>query len=150
MGCSGSKIRGGIVSADSCWSVLDQELETISTRSYDPFFISEAEKEIFLREIKPFWEGRSIFEEWVAQIPEDVRNLKDNGAIFIDRKFVRGWGEVTAGYTDVINEGILSICRRIKEKMAVLDTTIPGDYEKEIYYKALLATAEGVIALAER
>ncbi|WP_270470774.1 glycyl radical protein [Cloacibacillus porcorum] len=150
VGCSGSKIRGGIVSADSCWSVLDQELETISTRSYDPFFISEAEKEIFLREIKPFWEGRSIFEEWVAQIPEDVRNLKDNGAIFIDRKFVRGWGEVTAGYTDVINEGILSICRRIKEKMAVLDTTIPGDYEKEIYYKALLATAEGVIALAER
>lgn len=150
VGCSGAKIRGGIVSADSCWSVLDDELETISTRRYDPFFISEQEKEVFRKNIKPFWEGRSVFEEWLAQIPEDVKTLKDNGAIFIDRKFVRGWGEVTAGYTDVINEGILSICRRIKEKMEGLDTTLPGDYEKEIYYKALLASAEGVIALAGR
>lgn len=150
VGCSGAKIRGGIVSADSCWSVLDDELETISTRRYDPFFISEQEKEVFRKNIKPFWEGRSVFEEWLAQIPEDVKTLKDNGAIFIDRKFVRGWGEVTAGYTDVINEGILSICRRIKEKMEGLDTTLPGDYEKEIYYKALLASAEGVIALACR
>lgn len=150
VGCSGSKIRGGIVSADSCWSVLDKELDTISTRRYDPFFISEDEKEVFRKEIKPFWEGRSVFEEWIAQIPEDVKTLKDNGAIFIDRKFVRGWGEVTAGYTDVVNEGILAICRRIREKMAVLDTAVPGDYEKEIYYKALLASAEGILALAKR
>ena len=39
VGCSGSKIRGGIVSADSCWSVLDNELDSISTRRYDPFYI---------------------------------------------------------------------------------------------------------------
>ena len=150
VGCSGSKIRGGIVSADSCWSVLDNELDTISTRRYDPFFISEDEKDLFRREVKPFWKGLSVFEEWVAQAPEEVKTLKDHGAIFVDRKFVRGWGEVTAGYTDVINEGITAICTRIKNKMNELDTSVPGDYEKEIYYKALLASAEGIIILARR
>ena len=150
VGCSGSKIRGGVVSPDSCWTVLDKELDTISTRRYDPFFISEEEKELFRRDIKPFWKGHSIFEEWNAQIPADVKTLKDNGAIFVDRKFVRGWGEVTAGYTDVINEGLAVICKRIKEKMRHLDITVPGDYEKEVYYKALLASAEGIITLARR
>ena len=150
VGCSGSKIRGGIVSADSCWSVLDNELDTISTRRYDPFFISKEEKELFRQEIKPFWEGLSIYEEWLAQIPEEVKTLKDHGAIFVDRKFVRGWGEVTAGYTDVLNEGISAIRSRIENKMTKLDTSVPGDYEKEIYYKALLASADGVVTLANR
>lgn len=150
VGCSGSKIRGGIVSPDSCWSVLDKELETISSRRYDPFYISEEEKELFRKEIKPFWEGRSLYEKWLAQIPEDVKTMKECGAVFIDRKFVRGWGEVTAGYTDVLNEGIIAIRSRIVEKMAQLDTAKPGDYEKEIYYKALLASADGVVALAKR
>lgn len=32
VGCSGSKVRGGILCADTCWGVLDAELDTISTR----------------------------------------------------------------------------------------------------------------------
>lgn len=150
VGCSGSKIRGGIVSADSCWSVLDNELETISTRRYDPFYISEEEKKLFREVIKPFWKGKSIYENWVAQVPEDVKKLKECGAVFTDRKFVRGWGEVTAGYTDVINEGIAAVRERILKKMEKLDIAVPGDYEKIIYYKALLASADGVVALARR
>lgn len=36
VGNSGSKQRGGLLYADTCWSVLDVELDTISTREYDP------------------------------------------------------------------------------------------------------------------
>ena len=32
VGNAGSKQRGGILSVDTCWSVLDEELDTISTR----------------------------------------------------------------------------------------------------------------------
>ena len=34
VGNAGSKIRGGILSADVCWSVLDRELDTINSRQY--------------------------------------------------------------------------------------------------------------------
>ncbi|MGD8975775.1 MAG: pyruvate formate lyase family protein, partial [Desulfobacterales bacterium] len=34
VGCSGSRIRGGILCADVCWSILDKELDTISDRPY--------------------------------------------------------------------------------------------------------------------
>lgn len=39
VGNAGSKQRGGILSVDTCWSVLDEELDTISTRPYDPFYL---------------------------------------------------------------------------------------------------------------
>jgi len=150
VGCSGSKIRGGILCADSCWSVLDRELETISTRKYDPFYLKPEDKEIFEQEIKPYWRGRSNYEEWLAQIPDSTRDLRDHGVVYIDRKAVRGWGETTAGYEWLIKEGLTGIVKTIEEERLRLDITRPGDYEKDNYLKALLIVAEGIATLAER
>lgn len=150
VGCSGSKMRGGILCADTCWSILDDELETISTRKYDPFYLRAEDKDAFLKEVKPFWQGRSSYEAWLAQIPEDTKELRDNGVVYINRKAVRGWGETTAGYQQVIDEGIEGICNTIKERRQKLDITVPGDYEKERYLEAMLISAEGIMALAGR
>ena len=150
VGCSGSKMRGGILCADTCWSILDEELDTISTRKYDPFYLRPEDRELFLNEIKPYWEGRSTYEAWLKQIPDDCRELRDAGQVYINRKAVRGWGETTAGYRQIIEEGIESICETIRERMARLDPTVPGDIEKENYLKAMLISAEGICDLADR
>ncbi len=150
VGCSGSKIRGGILCADSCWSVLDRELETISTRKYDPFYLKPEDKAIFEKEIKPYWQGRSNYEEWLAQIPDSTRALRNHGVVYIDRKAVRGWGETTAGYEWLIRDGLTGIVKTIEEERSKLDITRPGDYERDYYLQALLIVAEGIAALAER
>ncbi len=150
VGCPGSKIRGGILCADSCWSVLDRELETISSRKYDPFYLKPEDKLMFEKEIKPYWAGRSNYEEWLAQIPDSTRTLRDHGVVYIDRKAVRGWGETTAGYEWLIREGLSGIVKTIETERKKLDITRPGEYEKDYYLKALLVVAEGIAALAER
>lgn len=150
VGCSGSKMRGGILCADTCWSILDEELDTIGTRKYDPFYLREEDKEVFLKEIKPYWEGRSTYEAWLKQIPEDCRELRDAGQVYINRKAVRGWGETTAGYRQVIEEGIEGICENIRKRRALLDPVVPGDIEKDNYLQAMLISAEGICTLAER
>lgn len=150
VGCSGSKMRGGILCADTCWSILDEELDTISTRKYDPFYLRAEDREMFLRVIKPYWEGRSTYEAWLKQIPEDCRKLRDAGQVYINRKAVRGWGETTAGYRQIIEEGIESICGTIRRKMETLDETVPGDIEKMNYLRAMLISAESICSLAER
>ncbi|MDR1966767.1 MAG: formate C-acetyltransferase/glycerol dehydratase family glycyl radical enzyme [Synergistaceae bacterium] len=150
VGNSGSKIRGGILSADVCWSVLDRELDTINTRPYDKFHLRPEDRRTFEELIRPYWKGRSNYEEWLARIPEDVAALRDNGALYIDKKAVRGWGEVTAGYEWFINNGVEGLVRRIERRKALLDATVPGDYEKEVYLDALLFVAEGLVTLAER
>lgn len=150
VGCSGSKMRGGILCVDTCWSILDDELETISTRKYDPFYLTPEDKEMFLDQIKPYWKGRSTYEAWLKQIPDDCRDLRDTGQVYINRKAVRGWGETTAGYRQIVEEGIESICETIRARKAELDPTVPGDIEKEDYLNALLISAEGICDLAER
>jgi len=150
VGSSGSKMRAGILCADTCWSVLNQELETINERRYDPFYLKVEDRKIFEEEIRPYWKGHSTYEEWLVQIPDDTRELRDNGVIYIDRKAVRGWGETTAGYEWLIREGVSQIVNVVEQRKAKLDITVPGDYEKDYYLKALLIVAEGMMRLAER
>ncbi|MBV4430319.1 formate C-acetyltransferase/glycerol dehydratase family glycyl radical enzyme [Clostridium tyrobutyricum] len=150
VGCSGSKMRSGILCVDTCWSILDEELDTISERKYDPFYLREEDKQVFLDEIKPYWKGRSTYEAWLKQIPDECRDLRDTGQVYINRKAVRGWGETTAGYKQIITEGIESICETIRSKRAQLDLTDPGAIDKDNYLQALLISAEGICELAER
>ena len=82
--------------------------------------------------------------------PADVAALRDNGALYIDKKAVRGWGEVTAGYEWFISNGVEGLRKKILARKSELDATVPGDYEKEIYLDALLIVCEGIETLAER
>ncbi len=150
VGSSGSKMRAGILCADTCWSVLNDELETINERRYDPFYLNPQDRKIFEDEVRPYWKGKSTYEEWLVQIPDDTRELRDHGVVYIDRKAVRGWGETTAGYEWLIREGVAGIVKAVEKRKAELDITVPGDYEKDYYLKSLLIVAEGMITLAER
>ncbi len=150
VGNAGSKIRGGILSPETCWSVLNKELDTINTRAYDKFHLLPEDRRTFEEVIRPYWKGRSSYEAWLAQIPEDVAALRDNGALYIDKKAVRGWGEVTAGYEWFINHGAEGLIEKIQTRKNTLDTSRPGEYAKEVYLDSLLIVAEGLKILGER
>ncbi len=150
VGCSGSRIRGGILCVDVCWSILDKELDTISDRPFDPFYLDDENRRIFTDIVKPFWRGRSNFEKWLARMPDDIAALRENTVIYIDRKAVRGPGELTAGFDLLLQEGINGLIQRIERKKAALDPAGPGNYPKIVYLDALRIVAEGIITLADR
>jgi formate C-acetyltransferase len=150
VGCSGKIARGGVLCADVCWSVLDKELDTISTRPYDPFYISEADKNRFRQVIKPYWLGRSNFEKWEAQAPKDIVDLKENAVIYIDRKAVRGPGELTPDYKELLTEGMNGIIACIEKKKAEYDLAKPNHYPRIAYLDAMKTAAEGMIILGQR
>ncbi|MDJ0817568.1 MAG: pyruvate formate lyase family protein, partial [Desulfobacterales bacterium] len=150
VGCSGSKIRGGILCVDVCWSILDKELDTISNRPFDPFFLDDDGRKIFTDIVKPYWKGRSNFEKWLAQMPEDIAALREHTVIYIDRKAVRGPGELTAGFDLLLSEGINGLIKRIEKKESELDPAGQGNYSKIAYLRALRIAAEGIITLAGR
>ena len=150
VGNAGSKQRGGLVCPDDCWTFLDREIDTINERKYDPFHLRDEDKKDFLEIVKPYWMGRSIYEKWCRQIPEETRILRDCGVLYIDRKAVRGWGELTADYALIINEGVEGLEARIAKVRDTLDITIPGDYEKQVYLRALSYCADGLRQLGRR
>ncbi|MDJ0784112.1 MAG: pyruvate formate lyase family protein [Desulfosarcinaceae bacterium] len=150
VGCSGKVTRGGVLCADVCWSVLDKELDTISTRPYDPFYISEEDKQLFREVIKPYWLGRSNFEKWEAQAPPDIVDLKENAVIYIDRKAVRGPGELTPNYAELLSEGIEGIIAHIEKRKSEYSLAKPNHYPRIAYLDAMRTAAEGMLILGER
>lgn len=150
VGCAGSKPRGGVLCADSCWSVLDNELDTISTRPFDPFYLSEEDRRSFLENVKPYWKNKSVYEMWCDLIPEELATLRDNGYVYIDRKAVRGYGETTPGWERLLALGISGIRKEVKTRLAHLDSAVPGDLEKIYFLQSELMACEGLVTLANR
>jgi formate C-acetyltransferase len=150
VGCSGKKIRGGLLSADVCWSILDGELDTIGGRPYDPFQVSEQDRKWFLEIIKPFWQGRSNYEKFLKRTPPAAARLKETGILYIDRKAVRGPGELTAGYDWVLQVGLSGIRNTILERKSRLDPTDFEDHRRIQYLDALEIVADAIMELADR
>ena len=115
------KPRAGILNPDSACSVIEKELDTISTRKYDPFYLSDENKKLFMEEVAPYWRGKCVLDRWNAMMPEDVRTMRDGGMLYVDKKFVRGYGENTPGWRTLLAKGIKGIKEEAQEKLAALD-----------------------------
>lgn len=150
VGGVGFKPRCGILNPDSACSVIEKELDTISTRAYDPFYLSEESKKIFTEKIAPYWKGKCMLDRWNALMPEDVRKLRDGGMIYVDKKFVRGYGENTPGWRTLLSKGIGGIKKEAEEKLAALDDSDGKSIEQIFFYKAEIISADGIITLANR
>ncbi len=144
------KPRAGVLCADSSASIIDDELDTISTREFDPFYLSEEGKKVFKEQVSEYWQNKCLFDRWKKLLPKDVQTLKKNGAIYIDRKAVRGYGENTPGWNRILQLGLGAIKKEAEERLAALDDAVPGDLEKMYFYKAEIKAADGIILLANR
>lgn len=150
VGGAAFKPRAGILNPDSACSIIDKELDTISTRKYDPFYLSEEGKKIFKEEISDYWKDKCLLDRWNKMAPEDMRTMRDNGMIFIDRKAVRGYGETTPDWPMIIGKGIGAIKKEAEEALADLDDAVYGDLEKSFFYRAEIMACDAVITLANR
>ena len=151
VGTPGSSIRAGMLSPDVAWHYLDEELDTISARAQDPFLITEEQKKLFKEFIKPYWQGKSVYDAWLARIPEDIRQLSVDSSI-LDLGVVTesGPGQVTAGFDWLLSSGVEGIRSRIEEKLASLDDAVAEHHDKITYLNALLIVCDGITVLAER
>lgn len=150
VGGVGFKPRCGVLCADSSCSILDRELDTISTRKFDPFYLNEEGKRIFKAEVSEYWKNKCTLDRWRALAPEDMETLRDNGMIYIDRKAVRGYGETTPGWTRLFSLGISGIRKEVEEALSKLNDAHVGDLEKIFFLKSELIVCEGIITLANR
>lgn len=150
VGGAGFKPRCGILCADSSCSILDRELDTISTRKFDPFYLSEEGKKIFREDVSEYWRGKCVLGRWRAMAPDDMETLRDNGMIYIDRKAVRGYGETTPGWERLLKVGIGGIRKDVEAALARMDDSHVGDLEKMIFLKAELIACDGIILMANR
>lgn len=128
---------------------LEDELDTVETRSADPFYIAEETKQE-LREIHKYWKGKTTSELATSYMaPEAIKAIEHN--IFTPGNyFYNGVGHVTVKYEEVLAigfEGIIAKAQAELDKCQVGD----GDYAKRSrFLKAVILSCEAVIEYAQR
>ena len=151
VGGVGFKPRCGILNPDSACSVIEKELDTISTRPYDPFYLSEESKKVFMDKIAPYWRGKCVLDRWNAMMPESVRKMKEAGMLYVDKKFVRGYGENTPGWRRLLALGLKGIKAEAQAKLEeVKDYAGEDALEQRIFYESEIIVADAIVILANR
>ena len=128
---------------------LDDELDTVETRSADPFYIAEETKQE-LREIHKYWKGKTTSELATSYMaPEAIRAIEHN--VFTPGNyFYNGVGHVTVKYEEVLAigyEGIIAKAQAELDKCNVGD----GDYARRSrFLQAVIMSCEAVMGYAYR
>lgn len=145
VGDTARKPRSGAVDPVFHCGWLKEEVDTIATRKQDPYQISETDKNILKEEIFPYWEGKTVSEHWIKQIPSYVRELAvKTGIIDVEIKTQSAAGETAPYWEMVMEKGFGKIKEEAKEAIASLDETDPEDYAKLNFFYASLLTLEGM------
>ena len=128
---------------------LEDELDTVATRTADPFYIAE-ETKAELREVHKYWKGKTSSELAASYMaPEAIKAIEHN--IFTPGNyFYNGVGHVTVKYEEVLAigyKGIIDKARAELEKCQVGD----GNYAKKSHFlNAVIVSCQAVIEYAER
>jgi formate C-acetyltransferase len=141
---------------------LEKELDTLSTRDYMPFLISDEDKRELREEILPYWKARGNHTARnFALLPPEVKN-----SLFVDPndpssagsgikgfsgvQALRHMAHFTAGYEKVLAKGFLGIQREAEERLAGLDLTEPEDLAKMPFLKGVIIAMEAAAEIGKR
>ncbi|PAD88050.1 formate C-acetyltransferase/glycerol dehydratase family glycyl radical enzyme [Niallia circulans] len=128
---------------------LDQEWDTVATRSADPFAISEEVKSQ-LKEVFAYWTGRTTSELATSLMSADTLTAYHAGLFTVGNYHQGGIGHIAVDYAKVLNRGIRGIIAEVIEAIEKADKKAADWIEKEAYYQATLITLKAVITFAQR
>jgi formate C-acetyltransferase len=147
------KARAGSFSPDIAWKWVRDELETIGTRSQDPYEIGEEDKKILREVIFPFWQGRSLDEACEAAFRQEGLWEFSAEACVSDLTYhhTSGGGDTSPGYDIILfQKGINGIKAEAEAHLTQLSDDNLEDKEKISFYQSVIETCEGVIIYAHR
>jgi len=152
VGAIGEFRKCGILTPEFSWTWVDREMDTFATRPQDPYTMTEEQCDFVRKNIFPYWEGKSLEEAFLAQIPKETAVVAvDTGIVDNDSKWRQAVGEVTPDYQDVLfQKGFAGIIKDAKTHLETLDDTTVEKINKRDFYQSIILTSEGIIAYAHR
>ena len=142
--------RGCQVFPEYSYEWLLSELDTVSTRPADPFYISEKTK-AELREIYPWWHGKTTSDLAKANMaPEAYEAFVEHSVFTPGNYFYNGIGHVCVDYGKVMKIGYRGIIKEAELALEKLDVS-DGDYvSRSNFLNAVIESCEAVIEYARR
>ncbi len=141
--------RGCQVFPEYSYTWLQDEFDTVATRSADPFYISEQTKEI-LKKVYPYWAGKTTSELATAYMSPEALAAIDHNIFTPGNYFYNGIGHLTVDYGKVLKIGYKGIIKETEEAIAKLSVA-DEDYAKRYnFLQAVIISCNAVCDYAKR
>ena len=141
--------RSAQVFPEFSFSWLEDEFETLSTRSADPFYISDKTK-AELKEVYRYWGGKTTSELATSLIAPEAKAAMDHNLFTPGNYFYNGVGHVTVQYDKVLKIGYSGIIKEVEAALAKLNV---GDLDyptRSALLRGMIRCCRAVIAYAGR
>lgn len=126
-----------------------KDLETLDSRKKTSYAVSKETKELYEKEIIPFWSGKSIRERIFEHMSEEWKDAYEAG-IFTEFMEQRAPGHTVLD-DKIYRNGFLDFKKEIRKSIENLDfLNDPQAYQKREELRAMEVTAEALIMYAKR
>ena len=128
---------------------LEDEFETVATRSADPFYISE-ETKAKLKEAYKYWDGKTTSDLATSYMSKETLTAIEHNIFTPGNYFYNGVGHVTVNYGEVLRIGLYGIKERAKKELENCKAYNENDLNKISFLKAVIETLDAVVAYSKR
>jgi len=148
-GIAASHPRWASVFPEYSWKWVYDELDRFEQRRYDKFTISPDTVEE-LREVLPWWDGKSLLDRIETRQPDYVKDATKVGVTSWTGQATSGEGHIIIDHRMVLNNGFEALWQRASELKAALPLYEPESLDKRDFYEAVEIVCSGVLNYAER
>ena len=128
---------------------LEDEFDTVETRSADPFYISEQTKQE-LKAANAYWKGKSTSELATSYMEPQTLLAMEHNMFTPGNYFYNGVGHVTVKYGEVLEIGFSGIRAKAEAELAKLSLA-DGDYQKRSrFLEAVMISCDAAVTYARR
>ncbi len=133
-------------------------MKDLPNRAKSPFRITEEDIQVILKEIAPYWEGKTYHEHLNKAMPADLRGVTYDDDQGLRSKFVvsetssyRSALQWVHDYEKVLTRGFLDIQRDARERLAALDPESPvQNWDKRPFFEGIIIVCDAIMIWARR
>lgn len=149
VGSNSTSPRGCQVFPEYSYEWLEAELDTVETRSADPFYISEDTKRR-LREVFPYWRGKTTSDLAKSYMAPETLCAMEHNIFTPGNYYYNGIGHFTVKYEDVLSLGFEGIEARAQAELSAAKVG-DADYAKRAQFlSAVILSCRGAAEYARR
>ncbi len=158
VGRAGYPGKYGLLFPELDGDFLDIALEQLPDRVESPFTISDEDAQVVIKEIAPYWKGKTFHEALTNALPEKTLQLTYDPIDPLKSRFIvnetasfRSSIQWVHDYDKVLKKGFKGIKEGAQKQLDALDPFSPADNtEKLPFLQAVIMTCDSIVLWAKR
>ena len=149
VGCRTGKLKGAPLFPENKIRWIGIDVENFDKREVQRALITENEKNELVKDIIPFWEGKTVENRFEELMPIDVAENIDKYIFTIMLEISYGIGHFTMNHSKVLSNGLVGIIMESRDEYDRLSSNDKNG-EKGLFYESVMRSLQAAIHFANR